>query len=78
MSWNRKFDKPITLPDGRAIRTLKEAGEYLLQLPKRKHDHPAVQAAAEALQVVVEHGAPPMIAEIGMRKMLSAIGSRKP
>jgi hypothetical protein len=29
MSWSRQFDEPIELPDGRKLRTLKEAIAWL-------------------------------------------------
>jgi hypothetical protein len=34
--WQRKFDDPIPLPDGRMLVTLKDAGDYITSLPKRK------------------------------------------
>ena len=34
MSWKRRFDDPIVLPDGRALVTLEDAGDYITMLPK--------------------------------------------
>ena len=34
MSWSRRFDYLIELPDGRELRTLKDAAEYVLALPR--------------------------------------------
>ena len=34
MSWARAFDDPIELPDGRALRTLRDAGHYVTALSK--------------------------------------------
>jgi hypothetical protein len=32
--WSREFDEPIPLPRGRALVTLKDAGNYITKLPK--------------------------------------------
>jgi hypothetical protein len=37
--WKRLFDDPITLPDGRELVTLKDAGTYITKLPKAEHEH---------------------------------------
>ena len=34
--WQRKFDDPIPLPDGRTLVTLRDAGDYIASLPKKK------------------------------------------
>jgi hypothetical protein len=37
-SWKSKFDEPIPLPDGRKLRTLKEAVAWLAkEVPKSEH-----------------------------------------
>ena len=46
--WSRQFDEPITLTDGRALRTLRDAGAYVTKLPKAEHTAPECQAAMEA------------------------------
>jgi hypothetical protein len=32
--WKRPFDDPITLPGGRELVTLQDAGTYIMKLPK--------------------------------------------
>jgi hypothetical protein len=32
--WSRALEDPITLPDGRTLSTLREAGDYITSLPK--------------------------------------------
>jgi hypothetical protein len=32
--WSRPFEDPITLPDGRKLVTLKNATDYIVELPK--------------------------------------------
>jgi hypothetical protein len=49
MSWSNRFDEPIELPDGRKLRTLKEAIAWLAkEIPKAEHTMPKVQAAARS------------------------------
>jgi hypothetical protein len=64
--WSRTFDDPIPLPDGGALRTLRDAGNFIAGLPKREHDEPAWLAAIQALMLVVEHGGDTMLPRIGM------------
>jgi len=47
MSWSRRFEEPIELPDGRKLRTLAEAMAWLAkEIPKSEHKMEKVQAAA--------------------------------
>lgn len=70
MSWSRSFRDPIVLPDGRILKTLQDAGEYIAALPKKEHDLPEWQTAIEALLLVVE-GGPPMFARMAFMKALN-------
>jgi hypothetical protein len=49
--WQRAFDDPILLPDGRTLSTLRDAGNFIAKLPKRKHDAPEWRAAIQALML---------------------------
>jgi hypothetical protein len=33
--WEREFEDPIPLPNGRQLITLKDAADYIMKLPKR-------------------------------------------
>jgi hypothetical protein len=59
------------LPDGRQLRTLRDAGEYIAKLPKAEHDAKEWQAAMQALLLVAEHDGPTMLARIGVMKALN-------
>jgi hypothetical protein len=65
------FDDPIELRDRRALRTLADAGNYIAELVKAKHDAPEWQAAMEALILVAESGGPTMFARIGVMRALN-------
>lgn len=55
MSWLREFDEPIQTPDGKQLRTLREAVAYLAKtVPKSERDMPAVTTAAEMLTNAAE------------------------
>jgi hypothetical protein len=69
--WSRKFDEPITLPKGRQLVTLKEAGTYITKLPKAEHTAAEWQAAMEALILVATLGGPTMFARIGIMRALN-------
>jgi len=68
--WNRPFDDPVPLPDGRQLVTLQDAGNYITKLPKSEHAAPEWQAAMKAL-MLVSQGGPTMLARIGVMKALN-------
>ena len=72
MSWSRTFHVPIPLPDGRMLRTLRDAGDYIQALPGAKHKRAEWQIAAEMVLEAVEGKGPLMFAEIAMRKAVNA------
>ena len=48
-NWNEKFERPIPLPDDRELVTLRDAGEFIAELPKRVHDSPPWRLATKEL-----------------------------
>ena len=59
MSWSRRFDEPIELPDGRKLKTLAEAIAYLAEtVPKAERKHPTVEIAADNLTRAAEQNYP--------------------
>jgi hypothetical protein len=56
---NQEFFDPIII-DGKTLRTLRYAAQYITKLPKAEHDADEWQAAMEALLLVAEQGGPPM------------------
>jgi hypothetical protein len=59
--WQRRFDDPIPLPDGRQLVTLKGAGTYIPKLPKAEHVTAEWQAAMEAQILVATLGGPTIV-----------------
>jgi hypothetical protein len=68
--WQRKFEDPIPLPNGRQLVTLKDAADYMTSLPKKESDLPDWQTAIGVLMLVSRSG-PTMMARIGVMKALN-------
>jgi hypothetical protein len=62
-----------SLPGGGELRTLRDAGNFIARLPKRKHDAPEWQAAIKALMLVVGHDSETLLARIGMMRALHSV-----
>ena len=70
MSWDQEFFDPIVI-DGKTLRTLRDAAQYITKLPKAEHDADEWQAAMQALLLVAEQDGPPMFARIGIVSALN-------
>ena len=75
LGWQREFEDPISLPDGRKLLTLKDAAEYITGLPKKESALPEWQTAIEAL-MLCSRGGPTMMARIGVMKALNRLVER--
>jgi hypothetical protein len=71
LSWKRRFDDAIVLPDGRKLVTLLDAATYATKLPKKEAGSAEWQAAIESLMLVAELDGPTMFARIGIMKALN-------
>ncbi|MGY3605131.1 MULTISPECIES: hypothetical protein [unclassified Bradyrhizobium] len=69
--WGRKFNDPISVPDGRLLVSLRDAASYITALPEDEASAPEWQAATEALMLVVELTGPTMFARIGVMRALN-------
>jgi hypothetical protein len=71
-SWKSKFDEPILLPDGRKLRTLKEAIAWLAkEISKSEHATPKVQTAARMVTEAAENGGPIIFARMGVMQAIN-------
>jgi hypothetical protein len=70
VSWDQEFFDPIGI-DGKTLRTLRDAAQYITKLPKVEHDADEWQAAMQALLLVAEQDGPPMFARIGIMRALN-------
>lgn len=69
--WSLPFDEPIELPNGKMARTLRQAADYVMGLPKTEHSHPKWQHAIHALILAAEGRTLMMIARIGMMQAIN-------
>jgi hypothetical protein len=67
--WQREFDDPIPLLDGRTLVTLREAGDHIANLPKRNRTCPNGRMRSRLM--LVERGGPMMFARNGVIRALS-------
>jgi hypothetical protein len=68
--WQRRFEDPILLPDGRSLHTLRDAADYITGLPKEQSDLAQWQVTIEALILVARSG-PTMLARMAFMKALN-------
>nr|WP_072821023.1 hypothetical protein [Bradyrhizobium erythrophlei] len=68
---SRKFEDPITLPNGQTLVTLKDAADYIMKLPKAEQNHEKWQTAVEVLIMAAEGRGPTMHARIGVMQALN-------
>jgi hypothetical protein len=67
VSWSRRFEEPIELPDGRKLKTLAEAIAWLAKEgPKSEHKMEKAHTAAHMVMRAAEHGGPMIFARMGM------------
>jgi hypothetical protein len=71
MAWFKRFYDPIILPDGRELRTYRDAAEYITALPKAEQDEADWLIAMEALLLVAERNAPETIARMAVMQALN-------
>lgn len=70
MAWDRPFDNPVQLPNGKIALTLEDAGDYITKLPANQHEHPKWQKAMHALIEAAEDRDPMTFARIGMMQAI--------
>jgi len=66
VAWDQEFSDPIVLPRGKKLITLRDAAEYITELPRAEHDTEEWQAAMQVLLLVAEHDGPAMFVRIGV------------
>ncbi len=72
MTWSLKFDEPIELANGKRLRTLRDAGEYVIALPQREAEEEHWQTAMACLLSASEKKGPVMMARLAMMQALQA------
>ncbi len=71
MSWDQRFSEPIVVPKGKALATLRDAGNYISKLPKAEHEAGEWQTAAQCLMQAADSSGPIEFARMGMLQALN-------
>lgn len=71
MTWSLEFEDEITTTDGKTLRTLKDAADFILKLPRSEQESSHWQAAIEALIMAAEGRGPAMHARIGVLRAMN-------
>jgi hypothetical protein len=71
LPWSLKFDDPIKLEGRKTLRTLREAAQYIVELPPRQSALPHWQTAMACLLAAAERKGPVMMARIAVVKALT-------
>ena len=66
MSWSDEFEDPVP-----GLRTLQDAADLILKLPKAQQQLPHWQAAVEALIMAAEGRGPLLHARVGMLRAMN-------
>ena len=69
--WSRQFDDPIPTGDGGELRSLRDAGIYVLASPPAEAERRHWQVAMECLISAAEKGGIVMMARIAMLRALN-------
>jgi hypothetical protein len=78
VSWSLLFDDPIPLAKGKPLRTLRDAADHVMALPKAKSVLPHWQLAVTCLMAAAEKRGPMMMARIAMVRALTHSDATKP
>jgi hypothetical protein len=71
MSWDRPFAQPIPLPGRRPARTLRDAGDFVRNLPRLEQDAAEWRYAVQSLTRAAENREAMLLAKIGMDRALN-------
>ena len=74
MSWDRPFDQPLPLPRGTPARTLREAANFIVTLPKAQRDRPEWRLAIHLLIDAAEDRGPMLFARLGILNAMEGDG----
>jgi len=72
MSWDRPFAQPVPLPAGAPARTLRDAADYVRNLPQSERDRQEWRLAVQMLIDAAEDRGPMLFARMGIARALEA------
>jgi hypothetical protein len=72
MSWDRPFAQPVPLPKGPPAQTLRDAADYVRNLPQSERDRQEWRLAIQMLIDAAEDRGPMLFARMGIVRALEA------
>jgi hypothetical protein len=72
MSWDRPFAQPVPLPKGPPAQTLRDAADYIRNLPQSERDRQEWRLAIQMLIDAAEDRGPMLFARMGIVRALEA------
>ncbi|MDE5454436.1 hypothetical protein GWE18_16630 [Bradyrhizobium sp. CSA112] len=72
MSWDRPFAQPVPLPKGPPAQTLRDAADYIRNLPQKERDRQEWRLAVQMLIDAAEDRGPMLFARMGIVRALEA------
>jgi hypothetical protein len=72
MSWDRPFAQPVPLPKGPPAQTLRDAADYIRNLPQSERDGQEWRLAIQMLIDAAEDRGPMLFARMGIVRALEA------
>jgi hypothetical protein len=72
MSWDRPFAQPVPLPKRPPAQILRDAADYIRNLPQPERDRPEWRLAVQMLIDAAEDRGPTLFARMGIVKALEA------
>ncbi|KRR07803.1 hypothetical protein [Bradyrhizobium valentinum] len=70
MSWDRPFAQPVPLPKGPPAQTLRDAADYIRNLPQTERDRQEWRLAVQMLIDAAEDRGPMLFARMGIVRAL--------
>src|SRR5258708_6848564 len=70
MAWSDRFEEPLVCPDGTKLVTLRQAAQFILNLPRAEHESREWRTAMRILIESADHGRPITFARFAMMKAL--------
>ena len=76
MSWDRPFAQPVPLPKGPPAQTLRDAADYIRNLPQPEREGQEWRLAIQMLIDAAEDRGPMLFARMGIVRALEASSER--
>ena len=77
MTWSKRFEEPVQLPDGSQLFTLRQAARHILTLSKADHRANEWRSAMRKIIEAADHGGPICLARSELLRAIQLNCSRR-